>query len=98
MEFISRAIYDLLKHTNTSITYKINDEHLSVKGPGRQKVKLATQLFSNTTSNAIKRCYSLGMEIYNAVETVEFFKLVNDWFDIHNSTLATFSYPGKVNY
>lgn len=64
----------------------------------RQKVKLATQLFSNTTSNAIRRCYSLGLELYNPTKTADFFQLVNDWFDVHNSTLATFKYPGKVNF
>lgn len=36
------------------------------------------------------------MEIYQAVETAEFIQLVNDWFDIFNSHLHTFSYPGKV--
>lgn len=79
-----------------SITFKIYDEHLSVKGPGRQKVKLASQLFSNTTANAIKWYYTLGMELYNALETGDFIELVNDWFDVHNSTLSTFNYPGKV--
>lgn len=96
----SRTIADTLQHTtksDVSITHKISEEHLSVKGSARQKVKLATQLFSNTTANAVKRCYSLGLDVYNAVDTADFFKLVNDWFDIHNSSVKTYCYPGKVS-
>ena len=48
---------------------------------GRQKVKLAAQLFSNTTDNAIWRCYSLGMDIYQPIESAEFIQQVKDWFD-----------------
>ncbi|KAM8702528.1 hypothetical protein ACLKA7_005644 [Drosophila subpalustris] len=70
--------------SDLSILWKVTDEHLNVKSAGRQRVKLATQLFSNTTSSAIKRCYSLGLDMYNAPETADFIKLVNDWFDIFN--------------
>lgn len=38
------------------------------------------------------------MEIYQAVETADFIQLVYDWFDIFNSHLHTFSYPGKVQF
>lgn len=96
----SRTIADLLRETkksDASITYKLSDEHLSVKGAGRQKVKLATQLFSNTTASAIKRCNALGFDIYKPIETAEFFKLTNDWFDVHNSKMGTYGYPGKVS-
>lgn len=63
---------------------------------GRQKVKFAAQLFSNTTANAIRRCYTTGIELYNAVDTADFIQLINDWFDVMNSSLSTFYQPGKV--
>lgn len=61
-----------------------------------QKVKLAAKLFSITTANAIKRCSSLGIELYKPTETAEFIQLVNDWFDVLNSSMKTFGYTGKV--
>lgn len=36
------------------------------------------------------------MELYKALQTAELFELLNDWFDIFNSHLHTFAYPGKV--
>ena len=76
--------------------YKIHNSIKNFIILGRQKVKLAAQLLSNTTANAIRRCYSLGIEIYEAIETADFFQLVNDWFDVLNSKLSTFAYLGKV--
>jgi len=64
---------------------------LNVKSVGRQKVKLATQLLSNTTASAIRRCHHFGLEIYNACETADFILLANDWFDVYNVRLSTAS-------
>lgn len=64
---------------------------------GRQKVKLAAQLFSNTTANAIRRCHSLGFDLYRSAETADMIQLVNDWFDVLNSNIGSFGYPGKVS-
>lgn len=58
------------------------------------KVGPAVQLFSRTTSAAIRRCYTLGYDIYNAVSTAEFIDLVNNWFEIFNSKID--HTPGKV--
>ena len=38
----------------------------------------------------------LGMDIYEPRESGEFIHLVNDWFDVLDSKLCTFAYPGKV--
>ncbi|KAL1493601.1 hypothetical protein ABEB36_009302 [Hypothenemus hampei] len=68
------------------MTYKITKETLNVTGPGRQKVKLATKLFSNTISAAIIRSGTLDdLQCDFWFECAEFFKLVNDWFDVLNS-------------
>lgn len=57
---------------------------------------MAAQLLSNTKANAIRRSYSLGFQIYKPAESAEFIQLVNDWFDVMNSNMNTFSYSGKV--
>lgn len=45
----------LIKKTLTEINvcYKLTEEHLTCKGPQRQKVKLASQLLSHTTATAL---------------------------------------------
>lgn len=95
----SRTIAQLLTLTlvsDASIAHKLSEEHLRVHHAGRQKVKLAAQLFSHSTASVIRRVYSLGHEIYNAAETEEFVEIVNDWFDIFNSKFTTIqSVPTK---
>lgn len=96
----SKTFSELLRYTSASdasITFKLTHEHLTVKGSARQNVKMAAQLFSNTTANAIRRCFSIGLELHNPVVTADFVQLVNNWFDVHNSSLSSFAYPGKVS-
>nr|AAK08181.1 putative transposase [Drosophila helvetica] len=75
--------------SDVSILFKISENHLNVRSLDKQKVNLATQLFSNTTASSIRRCYSLGYDVENACETSDLFKLLNDWFDLFNSKLST---------
>lgn len=79
-EINKTIIEDLLDVTNTSelrITHKISKESLNVQGAARQKVKLATKLFSHTISMAITRCGTMGiLKQPNWVECADFFKLV----------------------
>lgn len=75
--------------SDVSVLYKITDNHINVGSLAKQKVKLATQLFSHTTASSIRRCYALGNDVENPCETADFFNLVNDWFDIFNSKLST---------
>ena len=78
----------LTSSSEVSILYKITDTHLNVKNAARQKVKLATQLFSHTTSCAITRAVALAKcHSKNALECAVFIKVVNDWFDVLNSKL-----------
>lgn len=84
-------INELLQLTSSSelsIACKITPDHLNFKNAGRQKVKTAAQLLFHTTSQAIKRCVSLGkMSSENALVCVDFIKIVNDWFDVFNSKM-----------
>lgn len=75
-------IEELISVTNEkselSIAYKISAENLSVKNAGRQKVKLATKLFSHTVARAISRSDNLGkLSSKNASICSDFFKLVS---------------------
>ncbi|KAL1517342.1 hypothetical protein ABEB36_001117 [Hypothenemus hampei] len=75
----------LTKKSDVNIAYKISFENLVVKGAARQKVKLATKLFSHTVSRAILRMGTNGqLKTPNWLECSEFFKKVNDWFDCLN--------------
>ena len=79
-EINKTIIEDLLDVTTTSdltITHKISKESLNVQRAARQKVKLATKLFSHTISMAITRCGTMGtLKQPNWVERADFFKLV----------------------
>ena len=73
------------------IAHRLEEKHLDVKGPERQKVSFAAKVFSNTTAEAIRFC---GMNGYldkqydkceNYQECADLLKLGNDWFDVLNS-------------
>lgn len=82
-QIISKGIIEeLISKTNDksdlSIAYKISLTNLNVKGAERQKVKLATKLFSHTISKAIVRAGSLGeLSSEGWLECSEFFKQVS---------------------
>nr|CAH7768085.1 unnamed protein product [Callosobruchus chinensis] len=43
------------------------------------------KLFSHTMSSAISRCGTLGsLTAKNWIDCADFFRLVNDWFDVFN--------------
>lgn len=89
----SKPIVELLqntKHLDLNISHKINENFLSVKGVHRQKVKLATKLFSHTISKAVSRLGYLGLykSDNNWVECSKLLKITNDWFDVFNSKIS----------
>lgn len=65
----------------------MTQSHLDIAKSDRQKVKTATQLFSNTNAKAIEWCGLKGfLKSETWLQTAYVFKLFNDWFDIFNST------------
>lgn len=73
-----------LQTSDLKITHKISAHNLSVAGAARQKVKLATKLFSHTVAQSITRAASLGyLSNENWSECSQVFKLVRTFF-IHN--------------
>ena len=61
---------------------KLNQYHLEVVGGDRQKVRLAAQLLSKTTSDMIKLLFKCDAKM---MELSEFIAQINSWFDIFNS-------------
>ncbi|KAK4295516.1 hypothetical protein Pmani_031930 [Petrolisthes manimaculis] len=80
----------VLDNGNLKLAPKLTDHHLQVKGPQRQRVKYAVQLLSGTVSKAMKFLGEHGkLESETLVETSEFIQLINDWFDVFNSSIRT---------
>lgn len=79
-------IISLNKH-DLKISYKLEQKHLDVKGVERQKVSTAAQVLSDTTAHAV---HLFGLNKFLKSENWEvcanFFKAVNDWFDVFNSS------------
>lgn len=72
-----------LQPNDLKITHKVSAQNLNVVGVERQKVKLATKLFSHTIAQSITRAASLGyLGNQNWSECSQLFKLVitNDLF------------------
>uniref|UniRef100_A0A1B0D942 Uncharacterized protein n=1 Tax=Phlebotomus papatasi TaxID=29031 RepID=A0A1B0D942_PHLPP len=84
-------IREMIQQTSQNelrIAYKVSEEHLTVKAAVRQKVKYAAQLFSRSVYAALIHLGSAGkLRSPNWRETAEFIKLVNDWFDLLNSSV-----------
>lgn len=93
-------IAELLNLTSTfdlKIVHKINMKHLTCKNAERQKVKLATQLFSHTVSCALTRAASLGLtQSHHVLECADLVKKINDWFDVFNSKVPESSLRDRV--
>lgn len=89
----------LSSQSDLKLAYKITQTHLDVKGPQRQRVKPAVQLFSNTTAMALEFCFEQKLiHNENHKDTVDFFKLINKWFDIMNSNMKFGSHQGVNAY
>lgn len=86
-----------LQKLDLKIAFKIGEEHLFVKN--KQNVKLAAQLFSNTTASAVM--YLGENNIINSAnwkDISEMIKLFNDWFDVFNSNVPYDKIDEKCGY
>ena len=54
-------LLNLMSKSDLKISPKLSDLHLTVKGAGSQKLKLAAQLFSHKNASAIKHLVNLGI-------------------------------------
>lgn len=65
---------------------QLTQHHLDVKGPQRQNVKVAAQVFSNSTAKAIQSCAGKGLAGFeNCSAVICVLEIFNKWFDIFNS-------------
>lgn len=97
----NKILYQLLhaQSTDLKLAHKITQFHLDVTGSARQRVKLAAQIFSNSTAKAIEYLGRKGlMQNQDWLETSYVFKTFNDWFDVFNSRHKYGSHPGTNAY
>ncbi|KAK9754753.1 hypothetical protein QE152_g962 [Popillia japonica] len=83
------SIQKLLEVANSELTIcpKINSSHLELTGPQHPRVRPATQLLSRTVAKALEYCGTNNMlPATNWRDTSNFILMINDWFDVHNST------------
>lgn len=72
--------------TDLRIVHKLTQNHLNIKDPQRQNVKLAAQLFSNSIAKAIQFCAAKDLAGFkNCSAVVHMLEIFNKWFDIFNS-------------
>lgn len=78
----------MVNNGNLRLAPKLKDQHLSVKGTQRQRVKFAVQLLSGTVAKALTFLGNHGfIKSKNWSPTADFIQLINDWFDIFNSSI-----------
>ena len=80
----------LLNGNELKLVPKLSHSHVDVKGIGRQRVRPAAQLLSDSVAKAFT--YHFG-ESYTIRSS--FVKLINDWFDIMNSRSVNDVCPTK---
>ena len=81
------------------LAYKINETHLTVSGQQRHRVKFAAQLLSKSCYNSLKYLGERGMLTSpNWKQTSHFILLMNDWFDILNSSSMYGDFEGRNAY
>lgn len=83
------GIREMLSKTKSEygLAYKISETHLNVTGQQRQRVKLAVQLLSRSCGNSLRYLGEKGLLVSKTwEETSEFILLMNDFFDIMNSS------------
>jgi hypothetical protein len=67
-----------------TIAFKLTDRHVHCQQAERQKVRLAAQLFSRSTANALR---SLFPEDEKKMELAQFVEDIDNFFDIFNSRI-----------
>lgn len=87
----------MIDNGNLKLASKLTEQHVTVKGQQRQRVNFAAQLISGTVSKALKFLGEHGeIKIDNWLEASELIQLINDWFDIFNSSIKR-DLSGKIN-
>jgi hypothetical protein len=80
------------------VCHNLTDAHIHCEKFQRQNVRLAAQLLSHKTANALKY-YTPGNDPSLATTTGNFIELVDKWFDLLNSyKINMYSSPWKSGY
>ena len=94
-------VKELLQADNDTfkIAYKLNENHLRVEKNGRQKVKTAAQLLSQTVSKALIFGHDRGyIHSPHTLDVAEVLNTVDNWFDLSNASSLYGDKPGRNAY
>lgn len=80
-----KNLYDIQDKEKLHLANKLRKSHIFFKNQ-KMKVRLASQLFSNSVADALNFCCELQIAGFDDVEgTVEYLKTINNLFDVLNS-------------
>lgn len=87
-----RVLHAVQQKSELKYAPNLRAEHLQVKGPRAQKVKLAAQLLSNKVASGIRELCTTdafrGIMPRNSNVSADFIDCVNQWFDLFNVSRA----------
>lgn len=97
----SQPLYEVIEYQkgDLKLTPKVSRANLEVKGPARQKVKVAAQLMSESMEKAIQYLGEKGVvQAKTSQATHKLIGLVDKWFDIMNSSKVKGDKPLQSAY
>lgn len=80
-----QMLYNIDSQSAKSKATKLTDKHLKPNSFEKMSVKLATQVFSLTTSAAMRTAVETGELPSSALDTAYFLERINNVFDVMNS-------------
>jgi hypothetical protein len=91
-------MYSHLKNKNLRICPKLTDKHIHPTNFQKMKVKLASQVFSHTVSASMELYVESNWLPRSALGTALFFQMINNLFDLFNSSHLQHANPYKRAY
>lgn len=88
-------LYEIEKEKSYKMAFKLTESHIRPNNFEKTKVKFAAQVFSRSVANAMQCNVELGKLPENALGTAKFIQLINDMFDILNSSSCNETYKYK---
>lgn len=91
-------IYDMEKNANYKMAYKLTESHIRPNNFEKMRVKYATQVLSRTVAVTISTLVESGKLHEKSMGTARFLELINDTFDILNSSTVSNDYIYKKTF
>lgn len=86
-----KTLYEHQQDKNLRLIPKITNAHVEPNKFQRMRVKYAAQIFISTVSAALETCIEFGKISEEAKGTAKFIKMMDDLFDVLNSSKIKFA-------